>query len=157
MTRRVAKRGKPREGQHEKVERWQDTLRRAGLRATRPRMAVLEILEDATSPVSHPEVAEALVREGFDRATVYRNLVDLADAGLVRRSDLGDHTWRFELVRDGQEHGEGDHAHFVCRSCGTVSCLPESAFSVKLERGAPRVLKQSALEIQVRGVCDTCS
>lgn len=138
------------------MDRWKETLRGAGLRATRPRMAVLEILEGAKSPISHPEVAEVLVQEGFDRATVYRNLIDLADVGLVRRSDLGDHTWRFELTREGEEH-EGDHAHFVCRSCGTVSCLPDSAFSMKIERGAPRMLKQACLEIQVRGVCDTCS
>src|SRR4051812_24845920 len=75
------------------------TLRGAGLRRTGPRVAVLERLEAATAPLSHGEVAAMLTPAGFDRATVYRNLIDLVKKGLVRRADLGDHVWRFELVR----------------------------------------------------------
>lgn len=131
-------------------------LRAAGLRATIPRVRVLSVLGSAATPQSHGEVADRLAVEGFDRATVYRNLVDLTEVGLVRRSDLGDHVWRFELAREGH-HAEDSHAHFVCASCGAVACLPVESVQVSPSKGAPRALKGGELEIQVRGLCDGCA
>src|SRR5688572_31535064 len=78
-----------------------EELHAAGLRATGPRLAVLRSLYAATGPVSHGDVAASLAGEGWDRATVYRNLMDLTEAGLLKRTDHGDHTWRFE--RRGKE------------------------------------------------------
>ena len=103
-----------------------------GLRSTAPRIAVLRRLLVATTPVSHGELVDTLAEEGMDRTTVYRNLVDLTEAGLVQRTDLGDHVWRFELKR-----GDGEsvrHPHFTCTDCGAVSCLPEVTVSVKPAR-----------------------
>src|SRR5688572_21434610 len=70
-------------------------LKAAGLRNTAPRVAVLRHLQRAAGPTSHAEIVQELSPLGFDRATLYRNLVDLVDAGLVSRTDLGDHLWRF--------------------------------------------------------------
>ena len=104
---------------------------------------------------THGEIA-ASVDPDLDRATVYRILIDLTEAGLVRRSDLGDHAWRFEWIGGGA-HGEGAHPHFICGSCGTVQCLPESAVSVHVPRGAPRSLrKRRGVSVQLRGLCDAC-
>ena len=36
-------------------------------------------------PETHAEVSDALADKGFDRATIYRNLTELTDAGLVSR------------------------------------------------------------------------
>lgn len=141
------------------VEELRATLRGADLRVTAPRVSVLRALSEATGPISHPELAEQLAHEGWDRATIYRNLIDLTEVGLVRRNDLGDHVWRFELVGDGQaEHEKAAHPHFVCDSCGDVQCLPDEAVRVLATRGAPKALKrQRAVEIQVRGRCDRCA
>lgn len=130
-------------------------LRAAGLRATGARVAVLEVLLESKSPLSHAEVDEKVGVHGIDRATSYRNLIDLADSGLVRRSDHGDHIWRFEWVGASGPHDVAEHAHFVCSSCGTVSCLPTGAIAVIAVRGAPRSMR-SRVEVQVRGVCDAC-
>lgn len=132
-----------------------ERLRAAGLRATGARVAVLEVLLDAKGPLSHAEVFERVGDHGIDRATSYRNLIDLAETGLVRRSDHGDHVWRFEWVGDSGPHDVSEHAHFVCSTCGTVSCLPAGAIAVHAVRGAPRSLKLH-VEVQVRGVCDSC-
>jgi len=133
-------------------------LRAAGLRATTPRVAVLRRLTEAAAPLAHGEVADSLAPLGFDRATVYRNLIDLTEAGFARRGDLGDHVWRFELARGAGDHTPAAHPHFVCSECGTVACLPEAAVAVRPSRGAPRALRRrSAVEIQVRGVCDGCA
>ena len=68
------------------LEQLKSTIRRAGLRSTAPRIAVFRRLYAAATPISHGELVEVLNEEGMDRTTVYRNLVDLTDAGLVRRT-----------------------------------------------------------------------
>jgi Fur family ferric uptake transcriptional regulator len=137
-------------------------VRGKGLRATPSRLAVLELLRSSDMPMSHGDVADRLASQAWDRATIYRNLTDLAEAGLVRRTDVGDHVWRFEAVTD--QHEAAAHPHFVCTECGTVECLPEIELAVRrapAERTArtakpPRSVKQRQVEIHVRGLCDAC-
>jgi Fur family ferric uptake transcriptional regulator len=129
-------------------------LRRAGLRVTPARLAVLAALRARLAPASHADLASALEEAVPDRATVYRNLVELVKAGLARRRDLGDHVWRFEAA--GARPGGREHPHFLCTSCGSLACL--DTLKVSLRRGArvPRALKDDAVEILVKGLCDPC-
>ena len=138
--------------------RMRERLRGAGLRSTGARIAVLSVLERAQSPMSHAEVHDELDGEGFDRATIYRNLMDLTEVGLVSRSDVGDHVWRFELRGEGAAHPTA-HAHFVCTDCGDVSCLPDEVIRLVLSsRGrVPKALEEREFEVQVKGVCDRCA
>ena len=134
------------------------SVRAKGLRATPSRLAVLELLRSSDAPMSHGDVADRLASEAWDRATIYRNLTDLAEAGLVRRTDVGDHVWRFEAISD---HEAGAHPHFVCTECGSVECLPEVELAVRASRTSarsrsPRAVKQRQVEVHVRGLCDAC-
>ncbi|MDC0712693.1 transcriptional repressor [Stigmatella sp. ncwal1] len=138
-----------------KLAELQQKIRAVGLRSTSPRVAVLRELEAASAPLSHADLVDALGEEGFDRVTLYRNLTDLTEAGLVLRSDLGDHVWRFELRRAGKEH-QGFHAHFTCTDCGTVACLPEDSITLTAVKGTPRAIAAQAVEVQLRGLCDRC-
>jgi Fur family ferric uptake transcriptional regulator len=128
-------------------------IRAAGLRATPGRVATLRVLLDASAPRTHGEVVAELQALGLDRATVYRNLIDLTEAGLLFRSDHGDHAWRFEA---SAPHAR-DHVHFVCVDCGDVSCLPGVDVSVSGRRGVPRSVQSREVEVQLRGRCDACS
>ena len=116
-------------------------VRGAGLRCTAARLAVLEQMLNAPGPQTHAEVSATLDHRGFDRATIYRNLTELTEAKLVTRVDLGDHVWRFEAKRhgggDGHGHG-GDHPHFVCTSCGEVSCLDDVNVAITRRPGAKK-------------------
>lgn len=132
------------------------SLRGAGLRATAPRLAVLKSLSAAIGPISHGEVMNALAGDGWDRATVYRNLMALTEAGLLRRTDLGDHTWRFELQRGDAVGESGVHPHFLCDACGDVVCLPGGAVQVVAARGTPRAIQRRRYEVQIKGRCDSC-
>jgi Fur family ferric uptake transcriptional regulator len=131
-------------------------IRGAGLRATGPRLAVMRCLIAATTPQSHAELVDRLSPEGWDRATIFRNLTDLTEAGLARRTDLGDHVWRFEVRTEGRGHSEASHPHFLCNECGDVVCLPDESVHLTPRRGAPRALRKKGLEIQIRGRCDRC-
>lgn len=138
------------------AEQLREQIRAAGLRATSPRIAVLQSLGRARTPVSHAELAAELAPKGWDRATIYRNLIDLTNAGLVRRTDMGDHLWRFELREGAGSHATDEHPHFMCETCGDVLCLPDESIEIKATRGAPRALRRKGLQIQIKGRCDRC-
>lgn len=116
-------------------------IHNAGLRSTPARLAVLERLADAKKPMSHGELADGLQAADVDRATVFRNLTDLTEAGLLTRLDLGDHIWRFELM--------ARHPHFVCNDCGEVACLSESDIQVSAKLAG-------VSEVLLRGQCGAC-
>jgi len=128
-------------------------VRSAGLRATPSRLAVLELLRTSGGPMSHGDVTDRLAARAWDRATIYRNLTDLAGVGLVRRTDVGDHVWRFEAVSSG--HDASAHPHFVCTECGAVECLPEIVLEVGRAK-VPRAVRLQRVEVHVRGLCDAC-
>lgn len=146
--------GKPRLSTN--LDAIRSSLKKVGLRKTAPRLAVLRRLIDARVPLSHSEMVDLLGPEGFDPTTIYRNLKDLADAGLVSRRDLGDHTWRYELAHEGADHGK-THPHFVCEDCGSVACLDTSRIDISAGPGAPRAVGRGGVEIQVKGRCDRCN
>ena len=128
-------------------------IRDAGLRCTDSRATVLTNLVEASNPLSHADLSETLVPEGYDQATIYRNLTDLTDAGLLTRLDLGDHIWRFEY-RSEEDHPD-DHSHFVCTDCGEVSCLEPVELSFGGEKSAPPVGQVD--EVFIKGRCVECS
>ena len=139
---------------NEELERCRGMIRDAGLRATSSRIAVLALLRTEESALSHSEVAEFLEAASWDRATLYRNLVDMTEAGLLRRVELGDHTYRFEVV--DRDHEDGEHPHFVCSECGTVECLPELEFHAKAKTVVPQSVRKRQFAVQLRGICDDC-
>ena len=128
-------------------------LRTAGLKCTAARIAVLGKLRSAHSPMTHGEISIDLVPRGFDKATVFRNLNDLAEAGLLTRTELGDHVWRFEM-RESRNSESGGHPHFVCVDCGTVTCLTDVEFDSAAKRRAARVGRVT--EILLKGHCVDC-
>ncbi len=134
------------------TEELRTALRTRGLRATPSRIAVLELLRTAGAPMSHGDVANRVASQPWDRATIYRNLTDLVGAGLARRTDVGDHVWRFEAVTNDHDTA---HPHFVCTECGTVECMPEIELAVRRAK-APRAVRNRQVEVHVRGLCDAC-
>jgi Fur family ferric uptake transcriptional regulator len=94
-------------------------LRRAGLRATRPRLLILDALDGSGGHRSVEDVLRVLEGRGvrLPRATVYNVLRSLVAAGLVMVADVGPGRM---LVETAQRW----HHHFVCRDCGAVIDVP---------------------------------
>src|SRR2546423_11251619 len=91
-------------------------LRDQGLRVTKPRLAVLEVLAGG----GHLEVDDiaARVRSRLDSVStqaVYDVLGALARAGLARRIEPAGSPARYE-ARSGD-----NHHHIVCRGCGAIA------------------------------------
>lgn len=138
----------------ERTEALRTQIRGAGLRSTMSRVLVLQRVMDASTPVSHADLAEALVPSGLDRATIYRNLIDLTEAGLLARTDHGDHVWRF-AYREANAGGHDEHVHFVCTACGVVSCVHD-VDTAMIAAAAGRPMPGRVTEIVIRGQCVAC-
>jgi Fe2+ or Zn2+ uptake regulation protein len=94
---------------------FQSILRSAGLRVTRPRVAVLTAVHG--SPHADTDSLIAAVRRDsgpVSHQAVYDVLRTLTDVGLVRRFQPEGSVARYE-TRTGD-----NHHHLVCRSCGAI-------------------------------------
>jgi len=137
----------------DEVDEIRALLRSVGLRCTSARLAVVQHLRHAASPVTHAELAEKLVPLGFDKTTVFRNLIDLSDNGLAARTELGDHVWRFEL-RDPNQPDHARHSHFMCVDCGSVTCMSDVEFDAATQKRTSKIGRVT--EVLLKGHCSRC-
>jgi Fur family ferric uptake transcriptional regulator len=115
----------------------------------------LRLLSETKRALTHADVVDELSDRGWDASTLYRNLQDLTESGIFRRTEQGDRLWRYELR--GEEGGHlTHHPHFICTECGDVRCLPGMSFTDEEDDAVPKAVAEEDVEIQVRGLCDTC-
>lgn len=129
-------------------------LKKAGLKATLPRIKILSLLEEnSVRHVSAEDVYKALLESGEDLslATVYRVLTQFEQAGLVTRHHFeGGHSV-FELNQG--EH----HDHILCVKCGRVDEFVDSV----IEERQKDIAKEKGYEmtdhsLYIFGICKSC-
>ena len=116
-------------------------LKNIGLKATLPRLKILEIFQN--SEVRHltaEDVYRHLLGENLDigLATVYRVLTQFEQAGLLSRSNFESGKAVFEL-NEGHHHD-----HLVCLYCGRV----EEFFDAEIERRQKLIAKERGFALQ---------
>ena len=117
-----------------------NALTTIGLKATLPRLRMLELFEK--SPVRHlsaEDVYKTLLKEGTDTglATVYRVLTQFEQAGLLIRHHFETGKAVFELNQGGH------HDHLVCMQCGLV----EEFYDAEIERRQIKVAEERGFRI----------
>jgi Fur family ferric uptake transcriptional regulator len=119
-------------------------LKSSGLKATLPRLKVLEIFHrSATAGIRHlsaEDVYRALLAENLDvgLATVYRVLTQFEQAQLLSRSN-------FEHGRAVFELNEGaHHDHLVCLTCGRVEEFVDS----EIEKRQNKIAETRGFKLQ---------
>lgn len=115
-------------------------LRNMGLKATLPRLKVLDLFQH--SKVRHmtaEDVYKLLLEENADigLATVYRVLTQFEQAGLLMRHHFESGKAVFELNEGGH------HDHLVCLQCGRV----EEFFDAEIERRQAKIAKDRGFTI----------
>lgn len=130
-----------------------DILRQAGYKATRPRVLVLRALQKTQKPLSIVGLHNNVGVTRVDRATVYRTMNDLVQAGIVARVDTGHAHAHFELP---QEH----HHHLICTSCHKI----EDVHACGISQAATKTLRQSNTfasidthSLEFFGLCKQCT
>ena len=127
-------------------------LRKAGLKATGVRIAILEILLEAPEPLAHRDVLKRAGRQGLDRVSAYRSLQAFVEKGIAHRLVTEDRVGRFALSGGNRSHPL--HPHFLCRSCGKVECLTRIRMpAVTRGKLGHRIEEQFWY---LRGVCSQC-
>jgi len=118
-----------------------DELKNSGLKATLPRIKILEIFQRATQRhMTAEDVFKTLLMAGADigLATVYRVLMQFEQAGLLTRSHFESGKSVFEL-NEGQHHD-----HLVCLSCGRV----EEFYDAEIEQRQRAVATAHGFKLQ---------
>lgn len=128
------------------------SLKKAGLRATTPRRALIAYLEQSKEPRGILQIAQALKRS-VDMVTVYRTIETFVKAGIVREVNLRGTHPRYEL------NDEHDHHHIVCTDCGRIEDFTDETH----ERVEKKVLARSRSfkkitghSFDLYGICKTC-
>ncbi len=126
-------------------------IQEIGERPTAVRTAVLGVLLNAGSALTHPEVLEKLKSLGeFDRVTVYRVLDWLVIHGLAHKVAGTGRACRFQATHPDTTHR---HAHFQCIECGKICCLTEIEPELA---NLPKHFTVESIELNIKGVCDDC-
>jgi len=115
-------------------------LKSIGLKATLPRLKILDLFEQSEKRhMTAEEVYRLLSDEGQDigLATVYRVLTQFEQAGLLIRHHFDSDKAVFELNQG--EH----HDHLVCLQCGKV----EEFYDAEIEKRQTRIAKERGFVI----------
>lgn len=118
-----------------------DELKSSGLKATLPRIKILELFQQsAQRHMTAEDVYKVLLNEGSDigLATVYRVLMQFEQAGLLSRNHFEAGKAVFEL-NEGQHHD-----HLVCVNCGRV----EEFFDPEIERRQQEIAAERGYQLQ---------
>ena len=127
------------------------SLTGSGLRITPQRHAVMAFLMKQLGHPTAAEIFDAVNRldPRSSRATIYNNLRDLVQAGLVREVAMEGRAARFDAK-------SMRHHHFLCDRCGNI----EDVEWYDVPRPAPASLGKRVLrecELIFRGLCSKCA
>jgi Fur family ferric uptake transcriptional regulator len=131
---------------------FREFLASRGLRFTAARQAVLRAVMNLDGHFGRNRLSARLGGGGAHRATMFRTLPLLVDAGIIRRiRETMDH-WHYERVLGSQHHD-----HLLCVRCGRVVEFTSRA----IEREQRRLCRSHGFEEKshsfiVRGLCASC-
>jgi Fur family ferric uptake transcriptional regulator len=118
-----------------------DELKSTGLKATLPRLKILEVFQQGSQRhMTAEDVFKVLLdhRADIGLATVYRVLMQFEQAGLLTRSNFESGKAVYEL-NEGQHHD-----HMVCIDCGRV----EEFFDAEIERRQHAIAHDKGFKLQ---------
>ncbi|MEZ6124527.1 MAG: Fur family transcriptional regulator [Planctomycetaceae bacterium] len=138
-------------------EKFREYLTTRGKRLTQEReIIVREIFADH----EHFDVDEIVARldrpqdgRRVSRATVYRTVAQLEEAGLIRKVARANDREVYE-----HDYGYPQHDHFICEKCSCLIEFRNEAVSEILERVAQELgFRMSGHRLEAHGVCSNCA
>jgi Fur family peroxide stress response transcriptional regulator len=136
-----------------RMERFAETCRSHGLKATHQRM---EVFRELAGAEDHPD-AETIYQNvrrrvpAISRDTVYRTLATLEEHGLVRKAEILAGKGRYDANMDR-------HHHFVCTECGLVrDFYCETLDALPIPKSVATLGRVESSHVQLRGLCAGCA
>lgn len=135
-------------------EKFCGLLKQKGLRLTPGRDKVFETIIQTHGHFTAEELVKSCTRRriGVSRATIYRSLHELLEAGVIRETAFGDKHNHYEHVYD-----EKPHHHAKCIKCGSFTEFPDlhedDIYRPLLEKMGFQILGH---EMHFYGICKQC-
>lgn len=122
------------------------------MKFSRQRELIVSEVLNSDEHLTADAIYERLKKENpnLSLGTVYRNLTQLSDNGMIARVNIPGDPVRF----DGNL---SKHDHFLCESCGKIIDIDENLFDFdfsKIEKEGISILRT---EILLKGICSECS
>lgn len=130
-------------------------LRSRGLRATAERRALIREIFAQHGHFDADTILAAVLHRGLaiSRATVYRNLELLVQAGLAHKVRLNGRSYLYEHLHSGQRHD-----HMACRCCGRMVEFVSPGITALLgEICRAHGFEGRQNQLQILGICQSCS
>lgn len=130
-----------------------DRLTAAGERVTRQRLLVADALAASGRRLTADQLYRSLRRRapGIGRATVFRTLETLVEAGVARRLELDGHVYAYVACLPAHHH------HLACTRCGRVEEIDEAYVTPITERLAAEMgFEIDDARLDFYGRCATC-
>lgn len=137
------------------VEKFREYLQTKKMRLTPPRETIIrEIFADHEH--FDPETLITRMKGGENsasRATIYRTLELLEDAGLIRKVARANDREVYE-----HDYGYPQHDHLICDTCGELIEFHNEDIAQIIEKIATeRGFRMSGHRLEVYGTCESCS
>jgi Fur family ferric uptake transcriptional regulator len=131
-----------------------DDLRPAGSKRSGKRELILNVFLRQEGHLSADDLVDLIRREDqrISRATVYRTLQWMVEAGIARKVDFGEGRFRFE-----HSYRHPRHFHLICKVCNRSSEFLSSDIEVLIEEIATaRSFSANQSVLQIYGTCEQC-
>jgi len=131
-----------------------DRVRPAGTKRSSKRDVILNVFLRQEGHLSADDLVDLIRREDqrISRATVYRALQWMVDAGIARKVDFGEGRFRFE-----HSYRHPRHFHLICKSCNrSFEFLSSDIEAIIEEIAAARSFTQRQSVLQIYGTCEEC-
>ena len=132
-----------------------DRLRPAGTKRSSKRDLIVNAFLKQEGHLSADDLVALIKREDhrISRATVYRTLQWMEEAGIARKVDFGEGRFRFE-----HSYRHPRHFHLICKTCNrSYEFLSSDIEALVEEVAAARAFTARQSVVQIYGTCDACS
>jgi len=129
-------------------------LKPEGGKRSSKREQIVNVFLRQEGHLSADDLVDIIRREspGISRATVYRTLQWMVDAGVARRVDFGEGRFRYE-----HSYRQPRHFHLICKNCHRSFEFLSSDIEALIEEVAgARAFSPSQSVVQIYGTCEAC-
>src|SRR5688572_18798874 len=131
-----------------------DSLRPAGSKRSGKRDLIVNVFLRQEGHLTADDLYDLIRREDqkISRATVYRTLQWMEEAGIARKVDFGEGRFRFE-----HSYRHPRHFHLICKTCNqSFEFLSSDIESLMEEVAAARNFAGKQSVVQIYGTCEEC-
>jgi Fur family ferric uptake transcriptional regulator len=132
-----------------------ERLRPAGTKRSSKRDLIVNVFLKQEGHLSADDLVDLIKREDhrISRATVYRTLQWMEEAGIARKVDFGEGRFRFE-----HSYRHPRHFHLICKTCNrSFEFLSSDIEALVEEVAAARGFTARQSVVQIYGTCEACS